>query len=31
LCWRGSTPAFAAFCKKIGDEKLLDRAKKAAK
>ncbi len=29
LRWRGPTPAFAAFCKKIGDEKLLDRAKKA--
>ena len=29
LRWRGPTPAFATFCKKIGDEKLLERAKKA--
>ncbi len=29
LRWRGPTAAFAAFCKKIGDEKLMERAKKA--
>ncbi|MCB0488485.1 MAG: hypothetical protein KDC99_08405 [Cyclobacteriaceae bacterium] len=28
LQWHGPTPAFLAFCKKIGDEKLYDRAKK---
>lgn len=26
LRWKGPTPAFAAYCKKIGDEKLYDRA-----
>ena len=26
LRWRGPTQAFVSFCKKIGDEKLLDRA-----
>lgn len=31
LKWQGPTPAFAAFCKKIGDEKLLERANKAVK
>jgi len=31
LRWRGPTPAFTAFCKKIGDEKLLERAKMAVK
>lgn len=31
LKWRGPTPAFAAFCKKIGDEKLLDRANAAVR
>lgn len=31
LRWRGPTPAFAAFCKKIGDEQLLDRAQAAIK
>jgi 5'-3' exonuclease len=30
LCWHGPTPAFAAFCKKAGDSKLLDRAKAVA-
>jgi 5'-3' exonuclease len=29
LRWRGSTASFAAFTKKMGDEKLLERAKKA--
>jgi 5'-3' exonuclease len=28
LRWRGPTPAFAAFAKKIGDERLLTRVKK---
>lgn len=31
LRWRGPTPAFVSFCKKIGDEKLLDRAEAAWK
>ena len=31
LRWRGPTPAFAAFAKKIGDERLLTRVKKLQK
>jgi 5'-3' exonuclease len=30
LRWRGPMPAFAALCKKIGDERLLERANAAA-
>jgi 5'-3' exonuclease len=31
LCWRGATPAFAAFAKKIGDERLATRVRELQK
>jgi hypothetical protein len=30
LQWRGPTPAFETFTKKVGDQKLLERANAAA-